>query len=393
MKKNKKISIIIAITIIVTAVLTFLSTSALFALLLNSKLAFGFYNTAKLSQALSTINKHYYYEIDKEALVDDTLKAMAASLGDPYTAYMDSSEYSAFTELLSGTYAGIGAIVLWDDELQAIIIAKPFDGSPAQKSGLEKGDKVLKIDGNDFSGVDFDTAVSKMKGEKGSHVLLTVLKAGSGETVTIDVIRDDIQVPSVDSELKGENGYLAISMFDMRTGDEFKQHLSSLLNKGAKSLILDLRDNGGGLVDSVISVSDQILGQEDLIFYTENKKGKRVEYKATGKGLDMPIVVLINENTASAAELLAGALRDNLGAPLIGNNTFGKGVVQMTYPFLDGSVIKLTVEKYFTPNGYDINNVGIMPDHEVDLVSSEDEQLKKAVEVIEYKKTAYTRFN
>ncbi len=387
MKSGRKIGVVIAITIIITAILTFFATTAFYTVLYNSNAVVDLYSGVKLAQALNLIDKHYYYGIDKKAFVDNTLKTMLNSLNDPYTTYMDTEEFSKFSQLISGTYAGIGAVVLWDDELKAVVIVKPFDGSPAQNAGLVKGDKVLKIDGEDFADIDLDRAVSKMKGEKGTHVLLTVLKADTGETMDIDVVRDNILVPSVDSELKGEVGYIALSMFDAHTADEFNNHLNSMLNQGAKSILLDLRDNGGGLVDSAISVSNLLLKKDDMIFYTENKEGKRVEYKSQGGQLDMPIAVLINENSASAAELLAGTLRDNTGAPLIGKKSYGKGVVQMTYPFADGSVVKLTVEKYYTPNGHDINNIGIAPDYEVDLLSDKDEQLQMALEVIKGLKT------
>ncbi|NLB80608.1 MAG: S41 family peptidase [Clostridiaceae bacterium] len=387
MKSGRKIGVVIAITIIITAILTFFATTAFYTVLYNSNAVVDLYSGVKLAQALNLIDKHYYYGIDKKAFVDNTLKTMLNSMNDPYTTYMDTEEFSKFSQLISGTYAGIGAVVLWDDELKAVVIVKPFDGSPAQNAGLVKGDKVLKIDGEDFADIDLDRAVSKMKGEKGTHVLLTVLKADTGETMDIDVVRDNILVPSVDSELKGEVGYIALSMFDAHTADEFNNHLNSMLNQGAKSILLDLRDNGGGLVDSAISVSNLLLKKDDMIFYTENKEGKRVEYKSQGGQLDMPIAVLINENSASAAELLAGTLRDNTGAPLIGQKSYGKGVVQMTYPFADGSVVKLTVEKYYTPNGHDINNIGIAPDYEVDLLSDKDEQLQMALEVIKGLKT------
>jgi len=375
-RRNKFFTIII--TAVITGALTFAATTAFY----NAGTGFNLQDTAKITQALGVLDKHYLYGIDKNAVIDTTLKTMVSSLGDPYTAYMNKEEYLNFTQLISGTYAGIGTVVLWDDDLKAVIVVKPFEDSPAQKVGLVKGDKIVRIDGRDFSDIDFDTAVSRMKGERGTTVTLSVLKADSGEVTDVEVVRDNIQIPSVDSELRGEIGYIAISMFDMHTGDEFKHHLNLMLGKGAKSIIIDLRDNGGGLVNSVMDVSGQLLAKDKMIFYTENKLGKRVEYKSSGEGLSLPIAVLINENTASASELLAGALRDNENVLLIGKNSFGKGVVQVTYPLPDRSVIKLTVEKYFTPNGHDINNIGLKPDYEVELKTDEDEQYKMAAEVI-----------
>ncbi|MCK9478100.1 MAG: S41 family peptidase [Firmicutes bacterium] len=380
--RNKKIGIVVSVTIIITAFLTFLATTAFYAFLLNGKSSVGLQSGAKILQTVSALQKHYYYGIDEEELVDSTLKTMLSSLGDPYTAYMNADEYKTFAELITGTYAGIGTVVLWDDELKAVTVVNPFENSPAEKAGLVKGDKIIEIDGEDFANIDFESAVSKMKGERGTNVILTVLKADSGEKVTIEVTRDEIQIPSVASKLRGNIGHITISMFDMHTGEEFSQHLNDMLNQGAKGIILDLRDNGGGLVESVTSVSNQLLKKDEMIFYTENKAGKKVVHKSTGNGVDLPIAVLINENTASASELLAGALRDNKATPLIGKKSFGKGVVQMTYPLSDGSVIKLTVEKYFTPNGNDINNNGLKPDYEVGLSSNKDEQYQMAEEVI-----------
>jgi len=296
---------------------------------------------------------------------------------------MDQEEYKKFEQYINGSYAGIGAVVLWDTEMKAVIIARPFEDSPAQKAGLVKGDKIIKIDGQDLSDTDLDGAVARMKGEKGTNVVLTVIKIQTGETIDVNVIRDEIKIPSVDSEIReGEIGYIAISMFDIRTGDEFNEHLQKVLDNGAKGIILDLRDNGGGIVGSVTAVANQLLERGQMIFYTQDKQGNRQEHKSYGEGIDIPIVVLVNENTASASELLAGALRDNKGSVLVGKKTFGKGVVQMAYPLSDGSVIKLTIQKYFTPSGFDINNVGITPDYEVELVSDADEQYQKAVEVI-----------
>lgn len=382
MNRKGKIGSIVSITIILTAALTFMATSAFYAFVLKLQPGFASEGSRKIAKVLDIIDKNYYYETDKEKLVEKAIDSLTASLNDPYTTYMNAEEYREFSQYITGTYAGIGAVVLWDSELNAVTIVKPFDDSPAQKAGLVKGDKVLKIDGEELSGTDLDGAVAKMKGEKGTSVVLTVLKTDTNETIDITVIRDEIQIPSVSSEMRDEIGYISISMFDIRTGDEFKEHLSSLLNQGAKAIIIDLRDNGGGLMDSVVSTANQLLHKGEMIFYTQNKAGKKVEHVSYGEGIDIPIAVIINENTASAAELLAGALRDNKNAPLIGKKTFGKGVVQMTHPLDDGSVLKITVEKYFTPNGADINNIGISPDYEVELESGSDEQYQKAAEII-----------
>jgi carboxyl-terminal processing protease len=380
---NKNGKSLVFITAIITAAVTFLATSAYYAYVLKSRSGVAFSGSEKIIETLNIIDKNFYYDIDKKKVVEKAVDSIVESLQEPYTTYMDQEEYKKFEQYINGSYAGIGAVVLWDTEMKAVIIARPFEDSPAQKAGLVKGDKIIKIDGQDLSDTDLDGAVARMKGEKGTNVVLTVIKIQTGETIDVNVIRDEIKIPSVDSEIReGEIGYIAISMFDIRTGDEFNEHLQKVLDNGAKGIILDLRDNGGGIVGSVTAVANQLLERGQMIFYTQDKQGNRQEHKSYGEGIDIPIVVLVNENTASASELLAGALRDNKGSVLVGKKTFGKGVVQMAYPLSDGSVIKLTIQKYFTPSGFDINNVGITPDYEVELVSDADEQYQKAVEVI-----------
>lgn len=380
---NKNGKSLVFITAIITAAVTFLATSAYYAYVLKSRSGVAFSGSEKIIETLNIIDKNFYYDIDKKKVVEKAVDSIMESLQEPYTTYMDQEEYKKFEQYINGSYAGIGAVVLWDTEMKAVIIARPFEDSPAQKAGLVKGDKIIKIDGQDLSDTDLDGAVARMKGEKGTNVVLTVIKIQTGETIDVNVIRDEIKIPSVDSEIReGEIGYIAISMFDIRTGDEFNEHLQKVLDNGAKGIILDLRDNGGGIVGSVTAVANQLLERGQMIFYTQDKQGNRQEHKSYGEGIDIPIVVLVNENTASASELLAGALRDNKCSVLVGKKTFGKGVVQMAYPLSDGSVIKLTIQKYFTPSGFDINNVGITPDYEVELVSDADEQYQKAVEVI-----------
>lgn len=381
MKKTHKTLAVVSTTIILTAALTFMATTTFYTFLLKPNKS-SFAGSEKIFEALEVLDKSYYFEVDKEKLVDSVLDGLLTSLGDPYTSYMNEEQFAEFSQMVNGTYAGIGSIVSWDKELNAVVIAKPFENSPAQKAGLVKGDRIIKIDSEDLSEKDLDSAVTKLKGEIGTSVVLTVLKVEQTDTVDISVIRDEIQIPSVDSEMRGEIGYIAIAMFDPKTGEEFKEHLTTVLESGAKGIILDLRDNGGGRVDAVTAVANQLLSKGQMIFYTQNKNGKQVEHKAYGSGIDIPIVMLVNENTASASELLAGSLRDNKGSLLVGKNTFGKGVVQMTYPLRDGSVIKMTVEKYFTPNGSDINTIGLPPDYDVELKTSNDEQYQKAVEVI-----------
>ncbi|OQB13612.1 MAG: Carboxy-terminal processing protease CtpA precursor [Firmicutes bacterium ADurb.Bin193] len=382
MKNNNKAVSLITATAILTASVTFLVTSAFYSSVLKARFAPSFPEGEKINEILSILDDRYYYGFDRQKLIDTAVDTMLDSLGDPYTTYMTLDEAKLFFERISGTYAGVGAFVSWDTELKAVIIVKPIKDSPAEKAGLVKGDRIVKIDGESVSDSDLDIAVAKMKGEKGTDVVLTVLKAEGGETIDIKVTRDEIHIPSMDANMDGDIGHLSLYTFDPETGDEFKENLNFLVESGAKGIVLDLRDNGGGIVSSVVSVANSLLNKGDLIFYTLDKDGNRLDHRTYNEGVDIPIVLLVNENTASAAELLAGALRDNKGIKLVGKTTYGKGVVQVTYPLSDQSVIKLTVEKYFTPNGNDIDKIGLKPDFEIELETESDEQYKKAVEVL-----------
>ncbi len=381
MKRNPKILAVIAVTTLLTASLTFLGTTAFYAFV-EDKAYHPFEGSEKIGEVLDLLEKDYYYGFDRSDLVDRILDNMVNSLGDPYTTYFDPQAYSEFLELVNGTYAGVGASVLWDKDMKAVIISKAFDDSPAANADLKNGDRVIKIDGGDLSGDDLESAVAKMKGEPGTSVVLTVLKAGQTEPVDITIVRDTIQIPSVESEVRGDIGYITIAMFDPATAGEFKTHLDSVLASGAKGIVLDLRDNGGGLVDSVTKVANLLLPKGQMIYYIQDKQGKKQEFKSVGDGLDFPVVVLVNENSASATELLAGSLRDNKSAPLVGKNTYGKGVMQAPHELSDGSMIKMTVAKYFIPSGYDINEVGLAPDYETEYETEADEQYQKAAEVL-----------
>ena len=385
MEKKRNTGVVITITVILTAALTFMATSSFYALVLKAKATASFPGSERIFEVLSLLDSQYYYEVDRERLIDAALDNMLNSLGDPYTTYMDSEEYGDFLSAVTGTYHGIGTVVLWDDELKAVLIAKPFPDSPAEKAGIARGDKVIKINGETLENTDLDGAVAKIRGEIGTVVDLTILKVDSGETVEISVERDEVHIPSVEYEMMDDIGYISIASFDPQTGDDFKEAIKFIKENGAKALVIDVRDNGGGLVTTVTEVANSLLEPGSMIFYTMDKNGKKVEHKSYGAGIGLPMAVLINENSASASELLAGAIKDNTDAVLIGKNSFGKGVVQGTYPLSGGSVAKLTVEKYFTPGGSDINEKGLVPDVEVELTSTEDEQLQRALEILKEK--------
>jgi len=382
MENNKKLLKVISITVIITSIVTFMATSSFFTYVLKAHSTTNLPGSEKLFEVMSILDNKYYQDIDKNQAIEKAVGAMVSSLGDPYTTYMNKEEWAEFNTYITGTYSGVGLTVSGDKTDNKIVVISPFDGSPSDKAGIKAGDKIIKVNGEEVFADNIDTATSKMKGEKGTTVTLTVLKKDTKEVVDIVITRDEIKMQSVRSEMKGDIGYIRLSIFDTDTGNEFASHLEKMRNSGAKALIIDVRNNGGGVVGAVVQVAESLLKSDSMIFYTQDKHGKRQDFKTRGSGVDLPIVLLINEGSASASEILAGSLRDNKKATLVGNKSFGKGVVQQPVSLKDGSVVKVTVEKYFTPIGEDINKQGIKPDVEVNLVSEKDEQLQKAIEIL-----------
>ena len=382
MENNKKLLKVISITVIITSIVTFMATSSFFTYVLKAHSTASLPGSEKLFEVMSILDDKYYQDIDKGQAVEKAVGAMVSSLGDPYTTYMNKDEWAEFNTYITGTYSGVGLTVSGDKTDNKIVVISPFDGSPSDKAGIKAGDKIIKVNGEEVFADNIDTATSKMKGEKGTTVTLTVLKKDTKEVVDIVITRDEIKMQSVRSEMKGDIGYIRLSIFDTDTGNEFATHLEKMRNSGAKALIIDVRNNGGGVVSAVVQVAESLLKPDSMIFYTQDKHGKRQDFKTRGSGVDLPMVLLINEGSASASEILAGSLRDNKKATLVGNKSFGKGVVQQPVSLKDGSVVKVTVEKYFTPIGEDINKQGIKPDVEVNLVSEKDEQLQKAIEIL-----------
>ena len=382
MENNKKLLKVISITVIITSIVTFMATSSFFTYVLKAHSTASLPGSEKLFEVMNILDDKYYQDIDKNQAVEKAVGAMVSSLGDPYTTYMNKEEWTEFNTYITGTYSGVGLTVSGDKTDNKIVVISPFDGSPSDKAGIKAGDKIIKVNGEEVFADNIDTATSKMKGEKGTTVTLTVLKKDTKEVVDIVITRDEIKMQSVRSEMKGDIGYIRLSIFDTDTGNEFANHLEKMRNSGAKALIIDVRNNGGGVVSAVVQVAESLLKPDSMIFYTQDKHGKRQDFKTRGSGVDLPTVLLINEGSASASEILAGSLRDNKKATLVGNKSFGKGVVQQPVSLKDGSVVKVTVEKYFTPIGEDINKQGIKPDVEVNLVSEKDEQLQKAIEIL-----------
>ena len=342
----------------------------------------------KLSVLEQYIDYFYYKssEITEEEKENGMYKGLFESLGDVYSCYYTPEEYKILEEQTQGVYYGIGAYVSQDVETGFCAISGVIKNSPAEEAGLMEGDIIYKVDGEDMAGLELDEVVSNIRGEEGSEVTLTLVRDGKNMEVTLTRAR--VNTPTVDSEMLQDGiGYLQITEFDDVTTEQFNENMAQLKADGLKGLIIDLRGNPGGNVTTVCAIAEQLL-PEGLIFYMEDKDGNKTEYKCDGADFDLPLVVLVNEYSASAAEILSGAVKDAGIGKLVGKKTFGKGIVQNVIPLEDGSAIKLTIANYYTRGGNDIHLKGVEPDVEVDLDTDAylddgtDTQLDKALEVL-----------
>ena len=332
---------------------------------------------------------YYYYksdEVSKEDMQNGMFKGLVDSLGDVYSCYFTPQEYQSLQQQTTGVYFGIGAYVSKDVESGACVISGVIKDTPAEAAGLMEGDVIYSVEGKEMNGLELEEVVSYIKGDEGTKVHITIYR--NGEPIEMELTRARVTSPTVDSEMK-ENGigYLQITEFDDVTTAQFEENFASLKEQGMKGLIIDLRSNPGGNVTTVCEIAEKLL-PEGLVFYMEDKNGKRTEYPCKGADFDLPLVVLVNEYSASAAEILSGAIKDAGIGKLVGKKTFGKGIVQTVAPLDDGSAIKLTIANYYTRNGNDIHLKGIEPDIEVDmdadayLENKIDTQLEKAIEVL-----------
>lgn len=348
----------------------------------------------KMFQVRDVLYKLYDGEIDEDALVEGAIKGMTNSLNDPYTVFMNKKEFSDFNERNEGNYVGVGLQVAAKDE--DIVVIAVFADSPAEKAGIKPGDKIKKVADTDVSGKDLEKAVALMKnGKVKEKVNMTLDREGKG-LYTTEVYRDTIVMQTVAGEMiDGNIGYIQISMFDENTGDAFAKKLQELKDAGAKGIVLDLRQNPGGLLKECINVVSNFIEKDKIITSTIDKYEKKTPYNSKGGiAIGMPLVVLTDENTASASEIVAGAVRDYKIGTLIGTTTFGKGVVQTVLGMDEGTGLKVTISKYYTPNGENIHKKGIAPDIEVTIpkeiqekgiTRSNDPQFNKALEVIKDK--------
>ena len=347
---------------------------------------------AKLQALEETIDKYYYLgEVTNEELQTGIYRGIMESLGDPYSEYYSAEELSALMEQTQGVYYGIGAYISLDTETTLPKISGVIEGAPAEAANLRANDLIYEVNGESTYGLTLTEVVAMIKGPEETDVVLTIMREGEADYLDVTVARKKVETPTVTLEMLEDGmAYIQVTEFDEVTVDQFADALATARGSGMKGMILDLRANPGGSLNAVVEMARMLL-PEGMIVYTEDKNGQRSEYTCDGKReFDLPMVVLVDMNSASASEIMAGAIKDHGIGVLVGTKTFGKGIVQQIMPFRDGSAVKITISAYYTPNGHNIHNIGINPDVEVEFdgkayYGSEerpDNQLEKAKEVL-----------
>lgn len=350
-------------------------------------------SVGKINELSAYAKLYYYNEADIEEMQDSMYHGLVEGLGDKYSVYYNEEDFTELQVSTTGQYYGIGAGLTQDLNTMIVTINKVYAGTPSEAAGLKKDDIIISVDGIDGTSMEVSELVKHIRGEEGTTVKIEIFRPSTEEYLTFDVERADITLPSVEYEMVESNiGYIWIDSFETETAHQFEAAVEELTAQGMKGLILDVRYNPGGMVSSVVQILDDIL-PEGLLVYTEDKAGNRESYSSSGDTyMDLPLVVLINGDSASASEILAGAIKDYDYGTLIGTTTFGKGIVQTIFPLSDGDAIKLTTAKYFTPSGNYIHEVGIAPDIELEYEYLDpegeeyekqyDNQILKAIEVL-----------
>ena len=348
--------------------------------------------TTTLNRYRNIIDKYYLGEVDEEKLKEGAIKGYIEGLEDPYTEYISKEEMKDYLEDTMGNFVGIGIYMVKNTEANKVQVLAPIKNSPAEKAGILPGDLIVAVDGVNYTGDDMSVVSSKIKGEEGTTVTVEMLRGT--ETKTFELKRENIKVNPVEGKvLANQIGYIEFSSFDEGTAKDFKAKYEELQKQGIKSLIIDLRNNGGGIVDEALEIADYIADKCSVLLYEVDKNNnEEIKKSEHDPIISMPIVILTNENTASSSEILAGALKDLGKAKTCGVKTYGKGVIQQVLTLGDGSGIKITSEKYLTPNKTEINKIGIEPDEKVELPDTvenvllveekEDTQLQKAIEML-----------
>lgn len=337
----------------------------------------------KLNAIDSVLESFYFGDVDDETAKDNIYKAYLSSYGDKYTMYYTADEYKALKESTNGKFYGIGAVCQLSGE-GGVLLVDVYDNGAGYQAGLRSGDRVVNVDGRNITDMELSSAVALIKGDKGTSVTLEVIRGT--ERLTFSAVRDAVEAKTVSYTLLDNNiGYLSISQFEEVTTKQFKAAVEDLQSQGMKGLVIDIRNNPGGLLDTVVGMLKYML-PDGLIVYTEDKQGNRKEYKGQDNDeFNLPLAVLVNGNSASASEIFAGAIQDYGKGTIIGTQTYGKGIVQTVKPLTDGSAIKFTIAKYFTPKGQDIHGKGVTPDMvvEYDTDADVDTQLDAAIKNVE----------
>ena len=346
----------------------------------------------ELNKYRKIIDKYYLGDVDEEKLKEGAIKGYIEGLGDKYSEYISKEDMEDYMADTTGNFVGIGIYMVQDTKSNKIMVLSPIKGGPAEKVGIQPGDYIISVDDVDYAGDQMSVAANKIKGEAGTTVKIKILR--DSETKEYELKREKITVNPVEGKVLDNNiGYLEFSSFDDGTAEEFKNKYEELQKQGITSLIIDLRNNGGGIVKEALEIADYILNKDDVILYEVDKNDKETVEKSTNDPIiNMPIVVLTNGNTASSSEILAGALKDHGKATIVGEKTYGKGVIQQLLTLPDGSGLKITSEEYLTPNKTKINGIGIEPNEQISLPDTvknvlnveekDDTQLQKAIEIL-----------
>lgn len=338
----------------------------------------------KISLIEGYLNRYYFEDVDEEQLVNGIYYGMTLSLGDPYTSYYTPEEYEDMTSSTMGEYCGIGVRVT-TNENNEVVVSQVFKKSPAREAGVQVGDVFYSVEGKRTEEMTMEELVELVLGEEGSDVHFEVLR--DGEVIAFTVTRMMVEEDTVEFEMKEDNiGYVKIGEFDAVTPDQVREAIKDLSAQDMKGIVLDLRDNPGGSLTSVQAITSMFKDGKELFLYSETKEGKRENYYTTGNVLlpDLPMVILINGDSASASEAFTGAMKCYERAVIVGTTSFGKGIMQTIYPLDDGSALKITTGKYYLPDGSNIHKIGIEPDYVVEAsnVEGEDTQLEKALELL-----------
>lgn len=393
MKQNRKIIIIGFIALLLfTNVFSFLFGGVFTSNNFGSSSTSSNDLYGKLDQIKKDLEQMYDGDVNESDLIDGALKGMANSLGDPYTVYMDKEEFSDFMTQSSGKFSGIGVQILPNLDTNKIVVVAVFKDSPAEKSGMKANDHIIKVGDTDVDATTSDKAVSLMRGIEGTEVTVTVYREGTGN-IELTMKRAIVTVNTVDYEMINDKiGYISVSTFDENTSDNFKNALTELKSSNMQGLILDLRDNPGGLVDQCVKMASNFIKRGEVVVSTKGKSSAEEKLISSGGDfIGLPMVILMNGNSASASEIFIGAMIDYELATTIGTTSFGKGLVQTTHAYEDGSAIKVTICKYYTPNGNNIQGTGFEPDIKVEYPEElyeqtysreKDPQFEKALETI-----------